>query len=172
MPYVITRQGNAIQAVEAGGEVRVFTSPIYRIYSTIAFPQAATPCVEVRQGTETLQLAVSDVTSINGATGTAVDSLTKILALLLAVPSGNLSANTSGTGTPYVAYTSQAATSATIYNGSGVAVDVQRGGSGAAVSVAAGSSATFVGITNTSQLGVRRTDVSTTPVAVGLSWTA
>ncbi len=173
MPYVITRTGNNIKAVEAGGEIRVFTTPALRIYSTAAYPQAAFPAIEIKQGSDVLQLQVADITSINGvAQATIGSTLPPLLDALLAIPSGNLAQATNASGAVYNAFGSQVASQVTVFNGTGTAIDVQRGGSGAGVSIGSGLTAVFVGLTNTNQIGVRRTDQAATPVTVGITWQA
>ncbi len=77
-----------------------------------------------------------------------------------------VSLQTNATGTTYNAFASQACSSLDIVNTNPLAVDleVRRGASGSTIIVPAGSSRMFVGITNASDLQVRRQDTSNTQV--------
>lgn len=85
---------------------------------------------------------------------------------------GHLSVTTSGTGSTYVAFSSQACKQLTISNDSGVSLEVQQGGSGAGFVVQDGTYYAFYGIANADQLSVRRKDVSGTQVTVSARWEA
>ena len=77
-----------------------------------------------------------------------------------------VSLQTNATGTTYNAFASQACEQLDIVNTASGAVDleVRRGGSGNTIIVPGGSSRMFIGITNASDLQVRRRDVSNTQV--------
>jgi hypothetical protein len=77
-----------------------------------------------------------------------------------------VSLQTNATGTTYNAFGSQACEMLDIVNTAVAAVDleVRRGGSGNTIIVPSGSSRMFVGLTNASDLQVRRLDVSNTQI--------
>lgn len=83
---------------------------------------------------------------------------------------GHISAQTAVSGTAYTAFGAQACKQLTILNGTGVDIGVTVGGAGVEVPVLAGTYYTFFGITNASQLSVRRVDTSTTQVTVAARW--
>ena len=86
---------------------------------------------------------------------------------------GNISLQTSASGSTYVAFASLACKQLTIFNDTGVDVEVQQGGAGVAIPVANGSGGVdFYGLANASDLGVRRKDVSNTQVTVKARWGA
>jgi ABC-type phosphate transport system substrate-binding protein len=88
------------------------------------------------------------------------------------VSAGHLSVTTSGTGSTYVAFSSQACKQLTISNDSGVSLEVQQGGSGVGFVVQDGTYYAFYGISNADQLSVRRKDVSGTQVTISARWEA
>lgn len=73
---------------------------------------------------------------------------------------------TNAAGATFNTFAAQSCTALNIVNTQPTAVDleVRRGGAGSTIVVPAGSSYMFVGITNASDLQVRRLDVSNTPV--------
>lgn len=73
---------------------------------------------------------------------------------------------TSGTGATYVAFGAQACSSLDIVNNTGVDIEVRRGAAGNTLVVRDGYSRLIQGITNASQIQVRRADVSNTPASV------
>lgn len=77
-----------------------------------------------------------------------------------------VSLQTNATGTTYNAFASQACTALDVVNTHPLAVDleIRRGGSGSTLIIPAGSSRLFVGITNASDLQVRRQDTSNTQI--------
>jgi hypothetical protein len=77
-----------------------------------------------------------------------------------------LSLTTNATGTTFTAFASQACTALDIVNNTGVTVEYRRGGAGTAMQIPAGAARMVIGITNASQVDVRRTDTSNTQVAV------
>jgi hypothetical protein len=79
------------------------------------------------------------------------------------------SVTTSATGATFVVLASGACTEVVLNNTALTAVDIeyQRGGAGAAMLVPSGSIAVVEAITNTSEIGVRRSDVSNTQVTFG-----
>lgn len=85
---------------------------------------------------------------------------------------GNVSVQTAAVGTNYATFGAQACRQFTVCNDTGTAVEVQQDGAGVAIPVADGAYFTFFGITNASQLGVRRKDTSNTQVTVKARWEA
>lgn len=85
---------------------------------------------------------------------------------------GNLNVQTSATGANFVTIAPQACRQVTIGNNTGTAIEVQQDGAGVAFPVFSGAYFTFYGITSTSQIGVRRVDVSGTQVTVNARWEA
>lgn len=83
---------------------------------------------------------------------------------------GHISATTAVSGTGYTAFGAQACKQVTICNGSGVDIGVTVGGAGVEVPVFAGTYMTFFGITNASQLHVRRVDTGVVQVPVTARW--
>jgi hypothetical protein len=77
-----------------------------------------------------------------------------------------VSLTTNATGTTYTAFSSQACTALDLVNNTGTTLEVRRGGSGSTIPVPTGSARLFVGITNASDLQVRRADTSNTQVTV------
>ncbi len=74
------------------------------------------------------------------------------------------------TGTTYVAFGSQACKQLTIANNSGVDVEVLQGNTGVSFPVFMNTVYTFFGLTNASQLSVRRVDTANTSVTVKARW--
>lgn len=85
---------------------------------------------------------------------------------------GHASAQTNATGTTYNALTAQACSQVTFLNNTGTAIGVTVGGTGVEVPVFDQSYYTFYGITDASQLRVRRVDTSNTQVTVAYRWEA
>lgn len=85
---------------------------------------------------------------------------------------GNLTVTTGAGGTSYVTFGSQACVRLTIINASGQTIEFQRGGAGAAVQIPNGGSASIEGITNASQIGVRRYNAANASEVVGAMWEA
>lgn len=174
MAYVITRTTSGLKCVEGTtGEVRFFSTPVLKITSALQYPQNAT-VIDIRQGQEYLQLAVADITSINGvAQATIGSTLPPLLdALIAPAPGGNLTVQTAATGTNYTAFASTPCSRLTLFNGTGTSLDVQQGGAGANFTIPTGTSFTFDGLTNANQLGVRRTDTTNTQVTASARWQA
>jgi len=73
---------------------------------------------------------------------------------------------TSGAGSTYVTFPDQPCTLLDIVNSTGVDLEYRRGGGGSSMPILAGTSRLIGGITNASQIGVRRLDVAVTPVNV------
>lgn len=73
---------------------------------------------------------------------------------------------TSATGATYVAFGSNTCSALEIINTSAADIEYQRGGSGTSVKIVAGSSRFIVGITNSSQIAIRRVDNSNTTITL------
>lgn len=87
-----------------------------------------------------------------------------------ATQGGNLSVQTSATGATWVALSSQSAFKATLSNQSGTTIEVRQGGAGVGFPVPTGQLYEFEGISNTSDLEIRRVDTSNTQVTVAFRW--
>lgn len=104
--------------------------------------------------------------------GTVVNRIQPVVIIDLntGLPAGSVSGNgsitTANPGSTYTTLSSQITSSVTIVNNSGVSLDIQQGGAGSPFTLLNGTSYTFTGIINASQLGVKRTDGSNTPVTV------
>lgn len=85
---------------------------------------------------------------------------------------GHGTQQTNATGTTYNALSAQACKQLTIMNNTGTAIGVRVGASGAEVPVFDQSYFTFYGLTDASNLQVRRVDTSNTQVAVAYRWEA
>lgn len=83
---------------------------------------------------------------------------------------GNISATTDPSGTAFTLFGAQACKQLTISNNSGTTIEVQQGGTGVSFPVFPASYYTFFGITDASNLGIRRVDQSTTSVTVVARW--
>ena len=83
---------------------------------------------------------------------------------------GNMNVSTSATGTAYTAFSSQVCSQLTISNDTGTKLDVRQGGAGDPFRVLDSTYYTFFGITDASQISVKRTDNSVTPVTVYARW--
>jgi hypothetical protein len=76
------------------------------------------------------------------------------------------SATTAAGGTTFVAFGSQACTQLYLANNTGVTIEFQIGGSGIGMPVFNGAYYLVTGITNASNVGIRRVDLSTTTVTI------
>jgi hypothetical protein len=85
---------------------------------------------------------------------------------------GNTHVTTSGTGTNFTAFAAQPCQQLTVVNNTGTDVEVQQGGTGDTLPVINGSAYPFYGLTDASQLSIRRIDTSNTTVTVKARWEA
>lgn len=86
---------------------------------------------------------------------------------------GNLSVVTSGSdGTAWVQCPDRRARSVAVINRTGVTILVRQDGAGEAMPVSTGTGFVFNGISNASQLEVKREDEVATGVTVNLRWEA
>lgn len=83
---------------------------------------------------------------------------------------GHISLTTDSSGTAFTAFSSQTCTQLTISNNTGTTLEVEQGGSGVALPIFPASYYTFFGLTDASNLSVRRVDQSTTSVTVTARW--
>lgn len=86
--------------------------------------------------------------------------------------SGNGTQQTNPTGATFNTLTSQACKSVTISNQTGTTLDVQQGGAGAAFQLPTGQVVVFRGLTNANNLGIRRSDASSSQVTASYRWEA
>jgi hypothetical protein len=89
---------------------------------------------------------------------------------IVALPSdsGNVTITTSATGTDYVAFADRPAKAVAISNNSGTSLSIRQDGSDFILPTA--SIFKFDGIEDASQLSVKRTDESDTPVTASARW--
>jgi hypothetical protein len=85
---------------------------------------------------------------------------------------GNISVQTAATGTNYTAFASQVCKQLTLSNQSGVTIEVRQGAAGVGLQIPTGAFYTFFGITNATQLDVRRFDTQNTQVTITARWEA
>lgn len=112
---------------------------------------------------------------VDPATGAAVAPMpggSTVTVVPVMTSGGHLSLTTSTASGTYVAFASQACKQVTVFNNTGVAIEIRQGASGVAVPLQNGQNFTFLGITNTNLLDVRRVDLSTTAVTVQARWEA
>jgi hypothetical protein len=83
---------------------------------------------------------------------------------------GNGSVQTAASGVDFVALPAQPCRQVTIANNTGAALEVQQGGAGVALPVFDQTYFTFYGLTDASQLGVRRVDQGVARVTVTYRW--
>lgn len=103
--------------------------------------------------------------TVGNASISYVNSRTPVL-----TTGGHLTATTDSSGTAFVKFSAQPCVQLTIANNTGTTIEVQQGGSGAALPIFPASYYTFFGLTDASNLGVRRVDQSTTSVTVIARW--
>jgi hypothetical protein len=77
-----------------------------------------------------------------------------------------MSAATNATGTGWTAFSSQACTALDIVNLTGVDIEYRRGAAGTAMRIGNGTARMVIGITNASQVDIRRVDQALTAVTV------
>ena len=78
-----------------------------------------------------------------------------------------LTQTTNGTtGSLFVLFAAQTCTALDIVNNTGVTIEYQRSAAGNAMQIPTGTARMVIGITNANQIGIRRTDQSTTQVTV------
>lgn len=85
---------------------------------------------------------------------------------------GFIATNTVSGGTGWGAFGAQALTQLTIGNDTGTDIEIRQDNTGLALTVFDGTYYTIFGITDASQISVRRKDQSTTQVAVKARWEA
>lgn len=83
---------------------------------------------------------------------------------------GNLTLTTAATGTNWTAFASQDCKQLTLVNNTGTALEFRQDGAGAAVPVFNATYFTIFGISNTSDISVRRVDNSGTQVTLNARW--
>jgi hypothetical protein len=83
---------------------------------------------------------------------------------------GNLSVQTSSSGSTWVSLSSQACVKLTISNQTGTSLEVRQDGAGVGFVMPTGLVFTFEGISNANQLSLRRVDVSNTQVTASTRW--
>ena len=91
-----------------------------------------------------------------------------VIAVPVMTDGGNVSATANGA--VFVAFPAAPCAQLTVVAPKAVDVEVRQGGAGAALPIYAGTSFTFFGITDASQLGVRRVDQAATDAVVVARW--
>lgn len=169
-------------------ELRASAVPVSAASLPLPTGAASEATLDARTGSLTETAPATDTASagINGRLQRIAQRITSLIALLpaslgpkagassLSVVEATpttvtiVSLQTNATGTTYNAFASQACEQLDIVNTAPSAVDleVRRGGSGNTIIVPAGSSRMFVGITNASDLQVRRLDQNNTQVTI------
>lgn len=107
----------------------------------------------------------ADILTVQGAT-----TGTPILTVPVMSSGGNIDLTTNTTGSTFNTFASQACKQLTIVNNTGTTIEFRQGGAGVAVPIFDKAAFTVFGITNTNQIGIRRTDVSNTTVTVQARW--
>lgn len=97
-----------------------------------------------------------EIVVIGGASGAALAPSTVT----------TLSVSTAVVGTNYTAFASTPCSFLDVVNNTGTTIEFRRNGAGTPFPIFTGTSKRIAGITNASQIGVRRVDVSNTPVTV------
>jgi hypothetical protein len=77
-----------------------------------------------------------------------------------------VSIQTSTTGSNWVSFSSQACNALDIVNVSGFTIEYRRGGTGDSIPIPTGSARLVVGITNASDISLRRVDLSNTQITI------
>lgn len=85
---------------------------------------------------------------------------------------GHLSAQTPATGTNYTAFGSRVCKQLTVSNQTGTKLEFRQGAAGVAFQVPDGAFYTFFGLTDASNIDVRRSDTSNTQVTLTARWEA
>lgn len=168
---LITALGTPLQA---GGAVSVSNFPATQPISASALPLPSGAATSAKQ--DTLATLVGEVQASPTA-NTVLDRLKAIVTSVLNVSpqmasGGNISAQTANPGTTYVPFASQACKQITLVNDTGTTILVQQGTAGVGVPIFDQSAFTFFGLTNASNLGVKRKDDSNTQVTVAARWEA
>ena len=83
---------------------------------------------------------------------------------------GNTSVQTSATGATYVAFASRNCRQLCIVNNSGADIEFRQGATGVAIAVLSGQSFPIFGLSNASQIDLRRVDQSNSQVTVTARW--
>lgn len=151
----------AISAVDIGAQADAAATTDTGTFSLIALVKRLLGKLPASLGIKTSAASLPVVLASDQATLSVAPVLTA---------GGHISATTAASGTGYVAFAAQACKQLTICNGSGVDIGVTVAGVGIEVPVFAGTYYTFFGITNASQLQVRRVDTGTVQVAVTARW--
>ncbi len=86
------------------------------------------------------------------------------------VGGGNISATTSATGANWVAFDAQSLSQLTIVNDTGTDIEWRQDSAGVALPIASGNDFTIYGISDASQISVRRVDQSNTQKTVKARW--
>ena len=187
--YVITKDGTGLRLTDSSGVVWLFASPLVKAApdaKALKFSYPGTKIIELYQAGQLLQLSVSEITSIGGVAvnqGTAtlasvLDSLSALLAtpstsavlVNTATASGHIAIQSAANGTSFAVYASQACRRLTVFNDTGIVIEVQQDGAGWAVQIPVNQNYTFQGLTNANQIGVHRGDNATTQIWIKARW--
>jgi hypothetical protein len=83
---------------------------------------------------------------------------------------GNTSAQTAATGTNWTAFASQDCKQLTLVNNTGTTIEFRQDGAGVGIAVPDQTYFPIYGISNVSQVSVRRVDTANTQVTVAARW--
>jgi hypothetical protein len=107
---------------------------------------------------------------IHGADGTNEGDVAPNHPLPVSVPNATsvviMSVTTAATGTNFTAFSSQACNMIDINNTSSVAIEYRRNGAGNTMTILSGSSRLVNGISNASDISIRRVDTSNTQITI------
>lgn len=112
-----------------------------------------------------------DITQVTLVSGNPQESGTvPTLAAIVLYGSGDTSLQTNATGTTWNAFSSQACKQLSLVNDTGTKLSIRHGSSGSGFPLPDGMAVTLKGLTNTSDIQIRRADTSNTQVTVYGFW--
>lgn len=156
--------GTGISAPTGGTGIRGFLSGIYDRLKTTG------PIGVLLDGIETLCASIlAGVAAVSSQLPVSLGAKapSNSLSIVAATVSGSIvSVQTDAVGSTWTPYGSAACRTLDIFNTTGTAIEYRRNGAGAAMPIPDGLSRKVEGITNASQIEVRRVDLSNTQVTV------
>ena len=161
----------AINVAPLSGGLRVATATANGDFEGIAagLQQIRVKATAFTSGTIGVYMLATGDTRIRRVWSTSADNF---LVKPVMTGGGNTSLTTAATGTNYTAFGSQACTQLTIVNDTGVDLVFTQGGTGVALRIFANTVYTIFGITDASQIWVRRQDTNNATVVVNARWEA
>ena len=147
---------NRVKAKSTVGNVVINSSP-----GLTNAEMRATPVPVSHGGLTNAEMRATPVPVSHGGLTNAEIRATPLNVVPCMNSGGHTSANTHATvGTTFVVFGAQACKQLTVFNNTGVAIEVQQGGAGVSVPIQDKTFFTFFGLTNANQLGIRRVDVT------------